>query len=368
MDFFIKITPQKNTENKITIHKREFKILQEHLKSNTNVIICGNVGSGKTHFLDCILNDRNSIEITHENISNKTAFLDRVRGSHKHLFIDDYDPTYYPYKNIFQSICDGVKYTNGSHIITTSSFYLGVPNFEVIYLPVPSINKLLSIDSRTGAKAAAERSHGNIRNFLSYLDDESDEKDIFKTPKEYIYDVLCESTNDILLDSRLTEHGHISDIFQENYIDSKNVNYVRASRSFSDTDIYDSSIYAGCWELMPYYALSSVSIPKSCMGKPLKRENIRPGSSWTKFGNMKMRYQKVRAINRRTGNIGVSVGVDELCLLKKRAEQGDIDILMKYNLLPADFDVMNHLAISSKLKQKQVTHIKKSMKNALQGQ
>ena len=71
MDCFIKITPQKNTENKITIHKREFKILQEHIKSNTNVIICGNVGSGKTHFLDCILNDRNSIEITHENISNK---------------------------------------------------------------------------------------------------------------------------------------------------------------------------------------------------------------------------------------------------------------------------------------------------------
>jgi type IV secretory pathway ATPase VirB11/archaellum biosynthesis ATPase len=55
MDCFIKITPQKNTENKITIHKREFKILQEHIKSNTNVIICGNVGSGKTHFLDLSL-------------------------------------------------------------------------------------------------------------------------------------------------------------------------------------------------------------------------------------------------------------------------------------------------------------------------
>ena len=81
-----------------------------------------------------------------------------------------------------------------------------------------------------------------------------------------------------------------------------------------------------------------------------------------------MRYQKVKAINFRTKSIGSSVGVEELCLLKKHAEQGNIDILMKYNLLPADFDVMNHLAISSKLKQKQVTHIKKSMKNAIQGQ
>ena len=368
MDCFIKITPQKNQENKTTIHKKEFKIFQEHLKSNTNVIICGNVGSGKTHFLNCILDEQNSIEITHENISNKSTFLDCVRGSSKHLFIDDYDPTYYPYKNIFQSICDGERYTNGSHIISTNQFYLGVPNFEVIYLPVPTINKLLSIKSGPGGKKAAEKSKGNIRNFLSYINEESDEKDEFKTPKEYIHDILCEKTHETILDSKLTEHGHVADIFQENYIDSKNVNYSRASMSFSDADIYDASIYEGKWELMPYYALSSVSIPKSCMTKPLKRENIRPGSSWTKFGNMKMRYQKVKAINFRTKSIGSSVGVEELCLLKKHAEQGNIDILMKYNLLPADFDVMNHLAISSKLKQKQVTHIKKSMKNAIQGQ
>ena len=165
MDCFIKITPQKNQENKTTIHKKEFKIFQEHLKSNTNVIICGNVGSGKTHFLNCILDEQNSIEITHENISNKSTFLDCVRGSSKHLFIDDYDPTYYPYKNIFQSICDGERYTNGSHIISTNQFYLGVPTFEVIYLPVPTSNKLLSIKSGPGGKKAAEKSMGNIRNF-----------------------------------------------------------------------------------------------------------------------------------------------------------------------------------------------------------
>ena len=89
MDCFIKITPQKNTENKITIHKREFKILQEHLKSNTNVIICGNVGSGKTHFLDCILNDRNSIEITHENISNKIYMLKNLSKKKLKLILQD---------------------------------------------------------------------------------------------------------------------------------------------------------------------------------------------------------------------------------------------------------------------------------------
>ena len=173
----------------------------------------------------------------------------------------------------------------------------------------------MSIKSGPGGKKAAEKSKGNIRNFLSYINEESDEKDEFKTPKEYIHDILCEKTHETILDSKLTEHGHVADIFQENYIDSKNVDYSRASMSFSDADIYDASIYEGKWELMPYYHYRPF-LYQNHDKKPLKRENIRPGSSWTKFGNMKMRYQKVKAINFRTKSIGSSVGVEELCLLK----------------------------------------------------
>jgi len=54
-----------------------------------------------------------------------------------------------------------------------------------------------------------------------------------------------------------------------------------------------------------------------------------------------------------------------LCLLKKHAEYGNTKLLVDYGITPQDFDVMNHLAISSKLKAKHVTHVKKALKHAI---
>ena len=56
-----------------------------------------------------------------------------------------------------------------------------------------------------------------------------------------------------------------------------------------------------------------------------------------------------------------------MCLLKRYAELGRFGILLDYNIIPQDFDVMNHLATISKLKQRDVTNIKKGLKNAIQG-
>jgi len=39
---------------------------------------------------------------------------------------------------------------------------------------------------------------------------------------------------------------------------------------------------------------------------------------------------------------------------------------MEYSLTPQDFDIMNHLAVGSKLKQRDVTRIKKALKNAIE--
>ena len=76
-----------------------------------------------------------------------------------------------------------------------------------------------------------------------------------------------------------------------------------------------------------------------------------------------MRFKKFSEIRRKSGN---RLGVDEMCLLKKYAELGRFDRLLDYGITPQDFDVMNHLAVTSKLKQRDVTNIKKALKHVIE--
>ena len=139
----------------------------------------------------------------------------------------------------------------------------------------------------------------------------------------------------------------------------------RATESFSIADMYDSHIYqSGNWNLMPYFVLHALTIPKSSLGEPLNKDKIRPGSCWTKQGNYKMRKQKYNDIRRKSR---LGLGVEELCLLKTYAENGDITKLVDYNITPQDFDVINHLAVGNGLKQKDVTRVKKALKNVYEG-
>jgi len=77
-----------------------------------------------------------------------------------------------------------------------------------------------------------------------------------------------------------------------------------------------------------------------------------------------MRKQKFNEIYKksRTG-----LGVEELCLLKNYAEKGDISKLVHYKITPQDFDVINHIAVGNGLKQKDVTRVKKALKNVYEG-
>ena len=112
---------------------------------------------------------------------------------------------------------------------------------------------------------------------------------------------------------------------------------------------------------MPYFVLNSLTIPKSALGEPLQKDKIRPGSCWTKFGNYKMRKQKYEEIRKKSR---MGLGVEELCLLKKYAENGDLEPLMNYKITPQDFDVINHLAVGNGLKSRDVTKVKKALKDA----
>jgi hypothetical protein len=236
------------------------------------------------------------------------------------------------------------------------------PNFTTVFIQRHKPDVLLKLTDKTGLEArnAAIRANGNIEIFFKYLDG-YDEMDDFQTPKEFIAEILSETGPLEIYDS-VSEHGHLWDIFQENYLDSKGVDILKASESFSDADRYDGIMYSqGDWNLMPYFILHSLTIPKSALGVPLRKDQIRPGRCWTKFRNFKMRQHKVEDIKKKSR---LGLGVEELCLLKRYAEIGELEPLVSYNITPQDFDIINHLAVGNGLKSRDVTRVKKALKNA----
>jgi hypothetical protein len=361
MDSFIKIVEQKKDPIVTTIHTKQIDLIRRYIRERKNVFICGALGVGKTYILKAVLEGLNHVELLPEHLKSKSLFLPFIKPSTKHVFIEDYDPIFKP---IIESVADGDRLSRGSLLVTTTNMCM-YPNFETVFIPKHKPEVLKTLTDKVGpeVESAAIRAQGNIRNFFTYLEG-YDEMDDFESPKDFIAGVLSDSGPIEIYDS-ISEHGHIWDIFQENYLDSEGIDIIRASHSFSEADVYDTHMYSQSeWNLMPYFVLHALTIPKASLGQPLVRDKIRPGSCWTKFGNYKMRKQKYEEIKKksRTG-----LGTEELCLLKKYAEKGDLEPLLEYGITPQDFDVINHLAVGNGLKSRDVTRVKKALKNAYRG-
>jgi|TARA_B110000285_G_scaffold144068_1_gene160939 hypothetical protein len=358
MDSFIKIIRQKKEEPVTTLHTNQIELLKKYISERKNVFICGSSGVGKSYLLKSALDEINSIEIEKDHLKSKSPFLSFIQNAPKHAFIEDYDSDF---KSIIEKVSDGGRMTRGSLVVTSVNMCI-FPNFEIIFIPRHKPGRLLTLieDRSSLAENAAIRCNGNIRDFFTYLDG-FDDKDVFKTPKEYIKDILSDP-DPIGIPDSIHEHGHIWDIFQENYLDSKGVDVTGVTDAFCEADMYDTQMYTmGNWHLMPYFILNALVIPKSALGKPLDKDTIRPGSCWTKYGNYRMRNQKYKEIQKRGGN---NLCIDDLCLIKKYAENGDLQPMLDYGLTPQDFDVMNHLAVGNRLKQRDVTRVKKALKYA----
>lgn len=361
MDSFIKIVPQKKHVKiaTTTIHTKQIELIRRFVREGKNVFICGAIGVGKTYVLQSVLNGLNHVELQSDHMKSKSLFLPFIKPSTKHVFIEDYDSIFKP---IIEQVSDGNKISRGSLLVTTINMCM-YPNFETIFIPKHKPEVIMTLTDKNGPSVyeAAVKCQGNIRNFFSYMDG-YDVMDEFKTPKEFIADILSDS-NPIKIHDSISEHGHIWDIFQENYLNSKGVDIIRASSAFSDADMYDNHIYmSGNWNLMPYFVLHALTIPKHGLGEPLDRDTIRPGSCWTKHGNYKMRKQKFDDIRKKSR---MGLGVEEMCLLKNYAEKGDLSPLLYYGITSQDFDVINHLAVGNSLKSRDVTRVKKFLKNGI---
>lgn len=359
MDSFIKIIPQKK-ERPPTLHEKEISLLEKFLARGENVFICGPTGSGKTFIVDCLLNASNTIELHSELFQKKSTFLNLIGDTSHHVLIDGYDSSVYGHKQIIDKISDSnEKITKGSVVVTSTCIHM-LPNFKLIIVPKRSADEIFSLEcTNPRARFAADKCEGNIRNFYDYMNF-SDEKDVFKTSKDIVVDILCHKSGSFDTNQTVHEHGHVVDVIHGNYMYSKDSNIVPIADSLSLADIYDSVMYKGEWNYMPYYVTTGMAIPKYNLGEPLKPEKIQPGSTWTKYGNYKMRYNKLKNIQ---GRHTTKLSVEELGLIRQYAIAGDLDPLIEYKLTPLDFDIMNHLALGNKLKPSEVAKVKKKLRS-----
>ena len=360
MDSFIKVIPQKKSLPP-TLHVNEIKILEKYIHDKENVFICGPIGCGKSFIVNNVLDSRNTIELHSELFQRKNAFMNLIGDTNSNILIDGYDSSIHGHKQIIDRISGkNERLTNGSVIVTSTAIHM-LPNFKLIIIPRKTPDMIFSLAcTNPRARVAAEKCKGNIRDFFDYIN-HSDIKDVFKTSKDIVIDILSHKGS-MDISQTMHEHGHILDVIHGNYLNSVGSNTINIINSLVDADVYDTQMYKGEWNYMPYYIASGMATPKLNMGDPIPVDKIQPGSMWTKYGNFKMRQNRLRGIQAR--NI-TKLGMDELGLLRQYAIMGNVDVLLEYKLEPLDFDIMNHLAVGNKLRPAEVTKVKKKMRNLL---
>ena len=132
MDSFVTIKKQKN-KCEISLRDKEINLVKQYLDQNQNVFICGSSGYGKTFILNQIFDETNSIELWEETLRKKDVFLDTIRHSNKHVYIEDYESDTHVYKNIIESVSEGKKITKKQLIVTSKNVYF-MDNFVTIIL------------------------------------------------------------------------------------------------------------------------------------------------------------------------------------------------------------------------------------------
>lgn len=358
MDLYVKFTEEKSTDEKsVHLHEDTERRLSESIREKKNIFLSGAPGVGKTYLLKRVLGD--AIEILPEHLRSKSSFLFLIQHSEKSVYIEDYDETP-SFRVLVNEISAGRRLTKGAFVATTKTYPV-FKGFETILIPrhePRALVRLVDDPTRPDVLEMARRAAGNIRQFLNQYENRGEDMDDFRGPKSIMHDILT-GVNREFNEHALCEHGHMADIMHENYLATKQCDFYAIARSFSDADVFDEAMYTGgVWDIMYAYVNASIRVPTFYLGEPMRSANVRPGSGWTKYGNARQRQQKLRDISHRT-----SLGADELRLLRVYGEFKDFSKLMEYRITPQDFDVMNHICVNNRLKPRDVTMVKRRLRD-----
>ena len=343
MDRFVK-KPTHNFEHEFT-------------KLGRAVCILGKSGIGKTWTVHNALDP--CIELTAEILSSKRStlsFLERIQGTNISVVLDEYE-----------SVQDLVGLREITGPPTNGLFFIvsQIPvkfDFQIhtYHFPVPSEKDIRRIVPGVSDEVL-KKCRGDIRYAIQSLTMHSDDKDEFQGAKDFI-ESLVSKKSDVnpadFIGHSVHEPGNVTAILHENYPDSRTCQPADIMDSLSESMIFESKIYAGSWELYPYYNFLGCVQPAVQIGHTL-RPPLRPGSVWTKHQSACARAKRLDALAQRVP--GKRLSMDEIFLLHTYARKGDIDVLKEYQLTTQDLDVLNHVSLYNKIKPKDLAALKKSL-------
>ena len=303
------------------------------------------------------------VELDYDTLRSRNAtlsFMERVRGTDIPIIVDDWEI-------VIEFI--GAKEINGplnrsTTVLVSTKPIDDMPNIKWQPPDFMEVGKKFCTDPDK-VRAAAAKSKGDLHIFIGSLEFEGHERDIFETPKSFIYSLLCKGgTNQVgaYMASHIHEHGYVWGVVQENYVDVPDKPmefYADVADSISIAGIIDNRIYNGSWDLVPMFNLHACLIPAHQIGHSLDAGVLRPGSMWTKYQNFCMRNKRLKTIVLK--NFPRNVTIDTLMLIRDYCIQGDTEVIREYKFDKSDLDILNHLAIVKKIKTKTLSSLKKSL-------
>jgi hypothetical protein len=331
------------------------------------VNVWGNPGSGKSFGVRAYF--ANYLELDSDTLRGKQStisFMERAACTDLPVIIDDW--------NIVSELIGSrelVGPINKSITVIISPEPLGNEDFEFRSVQwedrtleqLKIIGKKYSDDSEKIHRLSVQCG-GNLHVLISSLTfDSIGDRDIFESPKNYIYGLLCRGGDNEVADcigESLCEHGYMWGVVQENYVDTPGETmdfYADIADHLSLAGGLDDKIYDGNWHLLPFFNLHAVMYPARMIDHRLEAETLRPGSMWTKYQNMCMRQKKLKNISQK------NLDIDCLMLLRDYCQNGDVTMLRHYKFDCQDLDILNHLAIVTKIKPRIMTQLKKALKS-----
>ena len=358
MDAIVKVSRQKK---KAVMGRDSFMRTMGHILASKKVVcVYGAIGVGKTHAVMKALEDESYIEFTSDHMKQ----LDVLSESTSHIVVDDIETD----THVWSTLTSRDRLSRGSTIYITNNIK-GGETFDCIHMEPLAIEYQIKIAKSkcpgVEPSDAIRRARGNLKNLFSYLDG-WDDKDVFMSPKDVIHDLLCKSDMNITdyLGRVVEEHGYSCGVLHENYTDARGADHLTIADNLSIADVYDTSVYRGDWEQLPYFCHHGIVAPALNINHGLIREAMRPGSSWTKFNNFKMRKNKLSTIMGRCRDLTL----DRIQYIQKKCAldpDGALETLVHYKFTPPDIDVINHLGTVTKIKPKVVKRLKKELSDAL---
>lgn len=326
----------------------------EFTKLGPAVCVMGKSGIGKTWAVRKALAPY--VEITAEILKSKQdtlEFLSKIRGTNSPVIIDEYEciNDLVGLREITSPPTNGL-FVVVSQIPVKFDFEIITYNFPV---PTPEAIKALFPSARDEIIA---RCGGDLRWVRQSLTFRSDDRDDFQSPREFLVSLVSRTSTTPpanVLGQPVQEPGNVASILHENYVDSKG-DLATIAEQLSMADVIEGQVYEGAWDLLPYFNLWGCVLPAVEINHTLSN-NLRPGSTWTKYQNACMRAKKLSDIASRTPH--TTLDVDALLLLRNQVEKGDFTNFVEYQLVPSDLDVMNHLSPLNKIKAKNLASLKK---------